>query len=89
MAEIVKNEKDFKVIQMTSIEVANVFGGMGICDWCGCAHLEGYYISVLNHWYCKADYKMFLERAVNHAEDRNIENLNFMRVLNLLNIKNG
>lgn len=87
MAQIVSNEKQFKVIEMSTPEVATVFGGMGICDWCGKAHTKGFYIAVLNHWYCKKDYEFFLERAKNYKEDRSIEDLNFQRVIKLLNIK--
>lgn len=84
MAQIVNNEKQFKVIEMSSLEVGSVFGGMGFCDWCGEDHTNGFYIAVLNHWYCKKDYEMFLDRANNYDEDRNIEELNFLRATNLL-----
>lgn len=87
MAQIVNNKKQFKVIEMSTPEVAAVFGGIGICDWCGEAHTSGFYIAVLNHWYCKKDYEMFLDRANNYEEDRQIEDLNFQRVTKLLNIK--
>lgn len=72
---------------MSIPEVAKVFGGMGICDWCGEAHTNGFYIAVLNHWYCKKDYETFLARANNYAEDKPIEEMNFQRVIKTLNIK--
>lgn len=84
MAAIIENKKDFKIIQMSRQEVAEVFGGCGICDYCGTLHDSGYYIAVLNHWYCKEDHERFLEHAHNYPEDRNIEELNFLRATHLL-----
>jgi hypothetical protein len=73
---------------MNNIEVIEAFGELGICDYCGKAHKNGFYISVLNKWYCTEDYENFIERAINHPEDRNIEEINYLRTLKLLNIKN-
>lgn len=55
MAEIVKNKKGFKVMKMNLSEI-NYIGGFGICDWCGNTSTEGYYIAVLNQWYCPKCY---------------------------------
>lgn len=84
MAEIIENSKGFKVIKMSSVEVSQVFGGMGICDSCNTAPKEGYYIAVLNYWYCKKCYKLFIANAHNYPEDREIESNNFERVINQL-----
>ena len=87
MAEIIENEKGFKVIKMSRTEVNQVFGGFGICDYCSTIESEGYYIAVLNHWYCEKDYKRFLENAINYPEDQRIEKINFVNTKQLLNLK--
>ena len=84
MAEIVENSKGFKVIKMSNIDVARVFGGMGICDYCNTGPREGYYIAVLNSCYCEKCYKSFMDYAHNYPEDRGIENKNFEIVINQL-----
>lgn len=76
MAEIVKNDKGFKVLKM-SLEEVNSIGGLGICDFCNAASHEGYYIAVLNMWYCPKCYKEWISRAKYYPEDASIENKNF------------
>lgn len=86
MAEIIPNEKDFKVIKVSLSELRQAFGGYGICDYCGSNKFTGYYIAVLNHWYCENDFKRFLKNAYNYPEDRNIEQANFENAKTLLNL---
>lgn len=84
MAEIVENSKGFKVIKMSSVETCQALGGMGICDCCNTGPREGYYIAVLNSWYCEKCYKSFIDYAHNYPEDRRIESNNFEKVINQL-----
>ncbi|HCD9234555.1 hypothetical protein OZ664_05465 [Elizabethkingia sp. HX WHF] len=86
MAEIVKNPKDFKVIKITMNEVNNAFGGLGICDACNCSAFHGYYIAVLNSWYCEEDYEKFMKSATNYPEDHKYESKNFDNAKKLLKI---
>lgn len=83
MAEIVKNKKGFKMLKMDLPEI-NQIGGFGICDWCNNASTEGYYIAVLNQWYCPKCYNEWYLQATYYPEDAIIENKNFINMQNLL-----
>lgn len=78
MAEIVE-AKEFKVIKLSLIELQEVEGGysVGICDSCGKASFEGYYIAVLNCYYCPECFENWLQRAKYYPEDKPIEDKNF------------
>lgn len=83
MAEIVKNKKGFKVLKMDLVEI-NQIGGFGICDFCNSASTTGYYIAVLNQWYCPKCYQEWYNRATYYQEDAAVENRNFINMQNLL-----
>lgn len=76
MAEVINNEKGFKVLKVAACELTKI-GGMGICDACGKAKMEGYYIAVLNQWYCPECYKRWYAGAKNYPEDRPIEDRHY------------
>jgi len=77
MAEIVKDVK-FKVIKLKLVELIEINPyAMGICDSCGQASFDGYYIAVLNSYYCPKCYEDWLKRAVYYPEDAPIEEKNF------------
>ena len=86
MAQVIESDKDFKVIKMNLIELSETLGGFGICDHCNGQFFNGYYIAVLNHWVCEADYFKWHESAINYPEDRKIEERNFERTKQLLNL---
>ena len=44
--------KKFLIIECTAREMYVACGSPGICDFCGEPSAGGYYIAVLNHWYC-------------------------------------
>ena len=81
MAEIVKNDKNFKVVKMSREEVNTVFGTIGICDRCNKKVKVGYYIAVLNMWMCTKCYKSWLKTARYYEEDRYCEERCFKSVL--------
>ncbi len=83
MAELVQNKKGFKVLKMILDEVNHV-GGLGICDYCNTASTEGYYIAVLNMWYCPKCYNEWYLRAKYYKEDADVENRNFNRMKEML-----
>lgn len=87
MAEIVENSKKFKVIKVTRSEINNAFGSLGICDACNCSAWTGYYIAVLNSWYCESDYNRFIEAATNYRDDHKSEEANFQHAKQLLKIQ--
>ena len=80
MAKEISNHKGFKIIEMSSSEAIEVFGGVGICDSCNGNHqkdYKGYYIAVLNRFYCQQCYDEWIERAKKYAEDEGVELNNF------------
>lgn len=77
MAKILDNPKGFYVIEMSDLEVNACFGSCGICDYCNTKHENGYYISVLNSWYCPKCYQEWIKRAKRYREDIGIETKNF------------
>lgn len=85
MARIVENKKGFKVIEVSS--VSEMLGGLGICDCCNMANFSGYYIAVLDMWYCKECYDEFIESATMNEEDIQLEDANFQIMCNELNLK--
>ena len=82
MAQIIENKKGFLVIRCSAVETMK-FGGMGICDFCNESDLIGYYIAVLNCWYCQQCYEEWVKRAIRHEEDNVIEvrNFNYYRMI--------
>lgn len=83
MAKIVKNKKGFKILKMSLAEV-NSIGGFGICDFCNNASKEGYYIAVLNMWYCPKCYEEWCLRAEYYPQDVEVENRNYNYMRNML-----
>lgn len=77
MATIENNDKGFKVIKTSLIEMASVYGISAICDSCNNPDFEGYLICVLNQWFCPKCYNEWLGRAKNYPDDRAIEERNF------------
>lgn len=80
MAKIFENEKGFKIIEISRGEILDKlseFGSIGICDDCGITANNGYYIAVLNKWFCKDCFTEWYGYAINYPEDREIEERNF------------
>ncbi|MDR2928229.1 MAG: hypothetical protein LBV41_08545 [Cytophagaceae bacterium] len=77
MAKKVENSKGFLVLEVSAIEVNECFGGYGICDYCNSDDRSGYYIAVLNSWYCPKCYKEWIQRAKRYAGDIHIEERNY------------
>lgn len=86
MAKKVDNEKGFLVIEVSATECAEVFGGLGICDSCNSFDLKGYYVAVLNCWYCQKCYKEWIERAKRYVEDIPFEQRQFDHYCKLFKI---
>lgn len=91
MAKIKENEKGFKVIEVTANEMVKIGCG-NICDHCGEPHFgTGYYIAVLNRWFCPTCYDEWYKGTTNYANaynaDGRVETKNFNFFCNLLNIK--
>ena len=89
MARIINNIKGFKVIEISSIEMFAIGCG-NICDDCGEMSKNGYYVAVLNRWFCPACYADWAEHATNYATEHNadgrVETKNFERFKTLLGL---
>lgn len=80
MANIKDNKKGFKVIQISRkelVEELGQYGAIGICDYCNETAFTGYYIAVLNQWFCPKCYQAWYHRATYYPEDAKVENRNF------------
>jgi len=87
MAQIVKNEKGFKVIEVTGQECREkIWGGLGICDSCCDGFDTAYYVAVLHCCYCPTCYNGWMMKAVNYPEDHDFEKRAFHRMKVILNV---
>lgn len=68
---------NFLIIEATARELYVACGGPGICDWCGTPSAHGYYIAVLNQWFCDKCYNEWKERATYYPEDVDVETRNY------------
>ena len=72
MAKEVTNEQGFRVLEITREELVGTlgkYGASGICDYCNKPSHTGYYIAVLNCWYCPTCYERWSRFAVRYSED--------------------
>lgn len=93
MAKVIENKKGFKVIEISRrelVEKLSIYGALGICDFCNGTNNKGYYIAVLNHWYCPECYESWLKRAKYYTSDSAVENRNFEQYKQIFGInENG
>lgn len=72
----------FLIIECTAKELREATGQSLVrCDWCDdialASNYKGYYIAVLNQWFCKKCFEEWKKRAVWYPEDADIERRNF------------
>lgn len=67
----------FLIIECTAAELYAACGGPGICDYCAIPAAVGYYIAVLNHWYCPECFERWKSHAHYYPEDADVERRNF------------
>lgn len=83
MAKEIQNIKNFKILEMSSIEFIST-GGFSICDNC-CAKMDkGYFIPVLNMSYCTDHYLDWFKDAIRFPEDIPFEEYKFTQMKNFL-----
>lgn len=74
MVKRFQSPQGYTVLKMSLFECTSIFkGGAGICDNCGRAVLEGYYVPVLNHYLCPKCYQDFTQRTPYYPEDAYFE----------------
>ena len=76
----------FLVIEVTRNELHSACGSPGICDYCGKPHEDGYYIAVLNQWFCPKCYEEWKKDARYYPEDRPVEERNYQYYSKLLGV---
>ena len=81
MAQIYENAKGYKIIEVSSYEMWNIGCG-NICDHCGNPQNgTGFYVAVLNRWFCPQCFEKWYDRARNYATagspDKRVEDRNF------------
>lgn len=87
MAKIIESSKNFKVIEVSLIDMIKI-GSFGICDHCnGKLFNDGYYVAVLNSILCKECYEEWHKNAKYYTEDKQIENGNFNRMKQIVELK--
>lgn len=92
MAELIKNDKGFKVIKLSVEEATKLHWGIAGSGACICMHCNNpilgdiYYPAVLNDTMDKECYEEWYREAVNYPEDREYEERSFQRVAKLLNL---
>lgn len=64
----IKSKCGYIVYEATAFETMRL-GGIGVCDECNTASLNGYLVPVLNHYMCPSCYEEWNERAVYYPED--------------------
>lgn len=67
----------FLIIECTASELYVACGSPGICDYCGKVSGSGYYIAVLNQWFCSKCYEEWKTIAQYYPEDAPYEQRNF------------
>lgn len=83
MANIKDNKKGFKVIQISRkelVEELGQYGAIGICDYCNETASTGYYIAVLNQWFCPKCYQAWYHRATYYT-DTLIKNTTMKKIM--------
>lgn len=79
--------KKFLIIECTVREMYVACGSPGICDFCGDSSSEGYYIAVLNHWYCPECFEEWKQRARYYPQDAVVERRNYAYYASRLGLK--
>jgi hypothetical protein len=90
MAEIVPNEKGFKVLRLSVPEAKSLGWGISegiVCDHCNeIINGDVYFPAVLNDTFCEKCFKEWLSYAENFPEDAKFETSCFNYYCKLLNI---
>lgn len=76
----------FLVIEVSRDECLG-WGGAGFCDSCNATAEHGYYIAVLNTWFCPKCYEEWKKRAKWYQDDVSVERSNYAVYANILGIE--
>lgn len=80
MAKIVSEATDFKVAEVSQIELMDKLGPLGakgVCDFCMSEPETGYYVAVLDQWLCPKCYNEFIQNNTPDPRDNWFEDVRF------------
>lgn len=81
----VKNSEGFLILRVKNEELAKATNqGYCVCDSCFSSPDEGYYVAVLNMWFCPKCYVKWKKTAIRYSEDIPVETKNYRRYKELL-----
>lgn len=80
MAKKVENEKGFLIIEMTIQEAVACLDCFGECNLCGDSVESGYYVAVIDQFYCETCYRAFIGGASRYRSDIGTERQRYIRV---------
>lgn len=88
MAKVYQGQKPFKIIKVSALE-AKLLWGVAIndqcCDRCNMKSPEhGFYIAVLNQWFCEKCFRKWYSSATFYEEDKYFETMNFDHAIHRL-----
>ena len=86
MAKLWKNEKQFKIIELSWKEYVAATDTWGLCDICGDNSSEQplYFVALVNQCYCKTCLDAYLKGAKRYKSDFQKEQANFITMRNKL-----
>lgn len=86
MAKLLKNEKQFKIIEMSWNEYVAATDTWGLCDICGDNTSEQplFFVALVNQCYCKKCLDAYLSGARRTKGDFEKEQMNFIKMKNKL-----
>ena len=86
MAKKYENPKNHLVIKMSWREYVAITDGFGFCSCCSTQDFDhcGYYVALVDDWYCPTCYDAYMSGAVRSSVDLEKERQNYNRVMNAL-----
>lgn len=80
MAQIVSEAAGFKVAEVSRTELMDKLGplgSIGVCDNCMSKSKTGYYVAVLDQWFCPKCYNEFIQNNTPDPRDTWFEDERF------------
>ena len=86
MAKKWENDKRLLAIKMSWREYVAVTDTFGFCSCCGTQDFQedGYYVAVVNDWYCKTCYDAYIAGAKRYSVDLIKERKNYNKMVESL-----
>jgi len=85
MAKQIIHSSGFLILEMSDQEIMQI--GPGFCDSCIEKPTTGFYIAVLNSYYCKTCFQEWQTRAIRYEEDLSFELKMYNRMVKRFELK--